>query len=99
LHGLLNRLDIIVRGRGQTITPYKNPKSRSPKRLEGILIRLIVANVDGEHVRYRPTQAHVVHDPTQGAAFIPFDGRPYLQHGLASSEDEGSGLEGRAEPA
>ena len=37
LHRLLNRLDIIVRRRGQTITPDKNPESCGPKRLEGIL--------------------------------------------------------------
>ena len=51
LHCLLNRLNIIVCCRRQTITPDKNTEPCSTKRLEGILIRLIVANIDREHAR------------------------------------------------
>jgi hypothetical protein len=52
-----------MRGRGETITSYENPKSCCAKCLESILIRLVITNIDEEHTGGRPTYAHAFDDP------------------------------------
>ena len=63
LSRLLHRFDIIMRSRGETITPYENPETCCAKCLESILIRLIIANIDKEHAGCWPTYAHAFDDP------------------------------------